>query len=56
MTIEEVHNYNRRNAISDISYNAVGKSEAISEMRSWLSKWLALAYEAGYKAAKEGEV
>lgn len=56
MTPEEKHNYNRLWAISPISYEAVCKDDFIIEMRSWMEKWLALAYEAGYRNAKKGEL
>lgn len=55
MTTEELHNYNRRRALSDISYNAVCTNEAIIEFRRWLTKWLELAYEQGFKNATNGE-
>lgn len=56
MTPEEVHSYNKIRAISPISYEAVCKDDFIIEMREWIEKWLALAYEAGYKNAKKGEL
>lgn len=56
MTVEEVHQYNKTHAISPISYNAVCQTDFIIEMRVWIEKWLALAYEAGYNNAKKGEL
>lgn len=56
MTTEEVHNYNRRHAVSDISYEAVCTNEKIVEFRKWMTAWLDMAYEAGFKAAKEGKI
>lgn len=56
MTTEEVHNYNRRLAVSDISYEAVCTNEKIVEFRKWMTAWLDMAYEAGFKAAKEGKI
>ena len=56
MTTEELHNYNRRRALSDISYNAVCTNDAIIEFRRWITKWLEQAYEAGYNAGKEGKI
>ena len=56
MTTEEVHEYNKKHAISSISYPAVASTDAAVEMRRWIELWLGLAYEAGYKAAKEGKL
>ena len=56
MTVEEVHNYNKNHAIGHISYDAVCKDDAIIEMRVWIEKYLARAYEAGYRNAKNGEI
>ena len=56
MTVEEVHQYNKSHAISPISYEAVCKDDFIIEMRVWIEKWLAKAYEAGYRNAKKGEL
>lgn len=56
MTTEELHNYNRRQALSDISYNAVCTNEAIIEFRRWLTKQLELAYEQGFKNATNGKL
>ena len=56
MTIEEVHEYNKTHAIASISYPAVASPDAAVEMRRWIEYWLGLAYEAGYKAAKEGKL
>ena len=56
MTVEEVHEYNKTHAVSNISFQGVVCVDAVCEMRAWLEKWLDVAYEAGYKAAKEGEL
>lgn len=56
MTTEELHNYNRRNAITDISYPAVCTTDFICGLRAWIEGWLEEAYEAGFKAAKEGQL
>ena len=56
MTPEEKHNYNKRHEISHISYVAVGKDDFIIEMRTWIEKWLGMAYEAGFNNAKKGEL
>ena len=56
MTVEEVHQYNKTHAIATISYPAVASAEAATEMRRWIEHWLDMAYEAGYRAAKEGKL
>lgn len=56
MTVEELHAYNRTHAVSDISYEAVAKDEAVIEFRKWIRKWLEVAYDAGFRNAKNGEV
>lgn len=56
MTVQELHEHNRDWAVKDISFEAVGKVDAIVEFRKWITKWLDMAYEAGYKAAKEGQI
>lgn len=56
MTEKEIHEYNKSHAISHISYPAVCRDDFIIELRGWIEKWLGLAYEAGYKAAKEGKL
>ncbi len=56
MTTEEVHEYNKTHAIGSLSYDAVVSPDATVEMRRWIELWLGLAYEAGYKAAKEGKL
>ena len=56
MTVEEMHQYNKTHAISPISFEAVCKTDFICEMRVWIEKWLALAYEAGFQNAKKGEL
>lgn len=56
MTTEELHNYNRRRAIDDISYDAVCTNDFIIQMRKWIRGHLEKAYEAGYKNAKNGEL
>lgn len=56
MTTEELHNYNRRNAITDISYSAVCEIGFIRGLREWIEGWMVQAYEAGFKAAKEGQL
>ena len=53
MTIEELHEYNRRQRISDISYESVCKVDFTIELRKWITKWLEQAYEAGFQAAKD---
>jgi hypothetical protein len=56
MTVEEVHNHNRDWAVKEISYEAVVKTEAIVAFRAWITKYLNMAYDAGFKAAKEGKI
>lgn len=56
MTSQEMHEYNKSHAIARISYPAVGNDKFIIKMRKWIEEWLSLAYEAGYKAAKEGNL
>lgn len=56
MTVEEVHAHNRQWKLSNISYEAVAKDESIVAFRAWITKWLELAYDAGYKAAKNGDL
>ena len=55
MTPEELHDHNRQNAVHEISYQAVCTNDAIIEFRRWIAGWLDKAYEAGFKAAKEGK-
>jgi len=56
MTPQEMHEYNKQHAISSISFPAVCKTEFTIQLREWIEGWLALAYEAGFKAAKGGEL
>lgn len=56
MTIEEMHEYNKRNAITDLSYWSVCTTDFTIELRKFMEKWLDKAYEAGFKAAKEGKL
>lgn len=56
MTQEERHQYNKRHAISPISYMAVGTTDAVIAFREWIEQWLEAAYEAGFNNAKEGEL
>ena len=56
MTIEEKHQYNKKHAISPISYKAVATDDAVIAFRVWIEQWLALAYEAGFNNAKKGEL
>lgn len=54
MTTEEVHNYNRRKAVAELSFDAVCTNEFMIQMRKWMRGHLERAYDAGFKAAKEG--
>ena len=56
MTVEEVHKHNLDWAISPISYEAVCCDDAVIAFRTWIEKYLALAYEAGFGNAKKGEL
>lgn len=56
MTREEKHQYNKRHAISPISYKAVCTTDAAVAFREWIEQWLEVAYEAGFNNAKEGEL
>lgn len=56
MTVEEMHEYNKRHAINDLSYWSVCTTAFTIELRKFMTKWLDKAYEAGYKAAKNGEL
>ena len=56
MTPEEMHDYNKSHAIGPISYEAVCKDDFIIQMRTWIEKWLDIAYEAGFNNAKKGEL
>ena len=56
MTKEEMHNHNRQWALSGLSYNAVCTDDFIIDLRNWITKWLEMAYEAGYNNAKKGEL
>ena len=56
MTVEEVHKHNLDWAISPISYEAVCCDDAVIAFRTWIEKYLALAYEAGFRNAKKGEL
>ena len=56
MTEKEMHEYNRKHAISKLSYNSVCTTSFTIILRYFMEKWLAKAYEAGYKAAKNGEL
>ena len=56
MTPEELHEYNRTHAIGGISYEAVVRDDAVLEFRLWIEEWLRMAYEAGYRNAKKGEL
>lgn len=53
MTQEEKHLHNKRKAVSKISYTAVASDEAATRFREWIEKYLEIAYEAGFKTAKE---
>ena len=55
-TTEEMHEHNKREAISNISYWNVCEVNALVEIRQWIEKLLDKAYEAGFKAAKEGQL
>ena len=56
MTTEEMHEYNKRHAINDLSYWSVCTTDFTIELRKFMTKWLDKAYEAGFKAAKEGQL
>ena len=56
MTPQEMHEYNKQHAISNISFPAVCQTEFTIQLRTWIEGLLALAYEAGFKAAKGGEL
>lgn len=56
MTTKEMHEYNKRKAIKDLSYNSVCTTDFTIELRKFMTKWLDKAYEAGFKAAKEGKL
>ena len=56
MTTEEMHEYNKKQAIHDLSYNSVCTTDFTIELRKFMTKWLDKAYEAGYKAAENGEL
>ena len=56
MTTEEMHEYNKRQAIHDLSYYSVCTTAFTIELRKFMTKWLAKAYEAGYNNAKNGEL
>ena len=56
MTPDEVHQYNRDHAVGGISYEAVVKDDTLIAIRTWLEKWLSVAYEMGFNNAKKGEL
>lgn len=56
MTKEEMHEYNKRQAIHDLSYWSVCTTEFTIKLRYFMIEWLSKAYEAGFKAAKEGKL
>ena len=56
MTTEEMHEYNKRQAIHDLSYWSVCTTDFTIELRKFMTKWFDKAYEAGFKAAKEGKL
>lgn len=56
MTTEEMHEYNKRQAIKDLSYNSVCTTDFTIELRNFMAKWLDKAYEAGFKAGREGKL
>lgn len=56
MTTEEMHEYNKRQAINDLSYWSVCTTDFTIKLRYFMAEWLAKAYERGYKAAKEGQL
>ena len=56
MTEKEIHEYNKSHAVGRISYQAVCTDDFIIRLRGWIEEWLGMAYEAGYKAVKEGEL
>jgi len=56
MTKEEMHNHNRQWALSGLSYEAVCTDDFIIDLRNWFTKWLEMAYDAGYNNAKKGEL
>ena len=49
MTTEEMHEYNKRQAINDLSYYSVCTTDFTIELRKFMTKWLDKAYEAGFK-------
>lgn len=56
MTEQEMHDYNRKHAISPLSFASVCQTEFTIKLRYFMEEWLAKAYEAGYKNAKNGEL
>lgn len=56
MTTEEMHEYNKRQAISGMSFDSVCTTEFTIKLRYFMIEWLSKAYEAGFKAAKEGQL
>lgn len=56
MTAEEMHEYNKTQVTKDLSYWSVCTADFTIELRKFMTKWLDKAYEAGFKAAKEGEL
>lgn len=56
MTTEEMHEHNKRQAISDLSYWSVCTTDFTIELRNFMTKWLDKAYEAGFKATQEGKL
>ena len=56
MTEQEMHEYNRKHAISRLSFDSVCQTKFTIKLRYFMEEWLAKAYEAGFKAAKEGQL
>ena len=56
MPEQEMHEYNKRQAIMGMSYDAVCTTEFTTKLRYFMIDWLCKAYEAGYKAATEGKL
>ena len=56
MTEKEMHEYNRKHAISQFSFDSVCRTEFTIKLRYFMEEWLAKAYEAGYNNAKNGEL
>ena len=51
-----MHEYNKRQAIKDLSYNSVCTDEFIIKLRGFMTEWLEKAYELGFNAAKNGKL